>query len=130
MAKMLTDASVKMGVFLPVENQRPHRLAAGKYLALKVEAEDGGSERWLLFTEKEAIALRPVGGGSWRDSLKAGRLYPISIFGKTGYLLVAKLGELVNTLFITEAMIQRALDRAARNPEDVPKMSRLADMMD
>ena len=136
MAKQLDDTPVKMGTFIPVENQNPHRLAAKKYLALKVEDEDGKNERWLLLTQGEVKSVRVRVSPGLTSVLKAGRLYEIplpknlNLNTKTQYL-VRLDGLLTDGIYVvSSSFLAQGEERAKKNPEDVPKQGWLSDLKD
>ena len=53
MAKMLYDITPKMGRVIPVENLKKKWNEVVEYLSLKIEDEDGGKERYIMFTVNE-----------------------------------------------------------------------------
>lgn len=143
MAEHLNNRKIEMGVALPVKNQQPAFGAAAKYYALKVECEGGDPEYWLLFTEKELYSLPLRKGSSWSKDLKLGRLFELSLPGKDsstpsfGQFLCRIKRPVRGTEEYEEVLVWAsgkkmnvALERAKRNPEDIPKQSWLQDMMD
>lgn len=135
MAYLLTDDEVKMGHVLEVGNQERNWQEASIYLALKVEEEDGEGERWLLFTGNEIHSRPVVGLGTLATQMKLGRLYPFAFGGRDRKACrvqrTARSGEREQVVLVfNSADIERARERAERNPEDVPKQSWLADKLD
>lgn len=143
MAEHLNNRKIEMGVVLPVKNQQPVFGAAAEYYALKVECESGDPEYWLLFTEHELYSIPVRKGSNWSDKLKLGRLHELSVPGKDSstphfgrYLCRIKrpvrgseeYEEVL--LWASGKRMNVALERAKRNPEDVPKQSWFQDMMD
>ena len=129
MAKQLDNEKVKMGNLIKVENlDRKHNRETYTHYAMKVEDENGDNERWLLFTEKQVMGVSKM-LSRVSSFLKAGRLYPSVRNGKTSYYVkVANRNNEVWT--VTERLLKTAEDRALRHSEDIPKQSRLADLMD
>lgn len=53
MAKLLYDITPKMGRVIPVVNLKKKWNEIGEYLSLKIEDQDGGNERYIMFTVNE-----------------------------------------------------------------------------
>lgn len=120
---------ISLGKVVKVNNTNPKFGSAEFYYALKIEDYNGGNERIILLTEKELYS-RPV-FELWDKgkSLKAGRLYDLSVsFLKPQWKLVkiARPAEYKGqreevVIAVTQKMIEEWEKRAKDNPEDLPK---------
>lgn len=120
---------ISLGKVVKVKNTNPKFGSAEFYYALKIEDYDGRNERIVLLTEKEFYG-RPV-FELWDKgkSLKAGRLYDLSVsFLKPQWKLVkitrpaeykGQREEVI--IAVTQKMIEEWEKRAKDNPEDLPK---------
>lgn len=109
------------------------------YHIVKLEEQDGKDEFWCLFTEREVRAITPCMLNDDKQH-KVGRLYYKHTIGKTtrSFLTLMLQGQRTdNTItytkmhvVITEALVKRGRNRAARNLEDIPKQSWLANLID
>lgn len=122
---------VKMGRVFLVENKNKTASSNANYIAVQVEKENGKGETCLLFTLNEWSTSPIV---DTKIPLKDGRLYFFAEGETNGYLL--KTTEQYNDEWmtvirkLTERKIDRAYDRALRNPEDLTKKSWFEDLLD
>lgn len=129
MAKQLTDAKVLMGNVIPVENLK-HRFGENlNYLAVKTEDESGDNEEWLLFTKKE-LERTVLDMGGLTALMKPGRVYRYNVGKRRSFVVRLVFNGCPQTVLIGKSIVERARKRASRNPEDIPKQSKLADMLD
>lgn len=118
----------KMGIIYRVANGGRRLGEPEEYFALNVEANDGGSERWLLFTEKE---LERVSRMDTEMDAKRGRLVLCCRKGGPLQWLVKaeQDGESI-WLRIGKGLLAKAERRAIINEGDCPKKSWLEDLAD
>lgn len=125
---MAKRPSVRNGNLIKVANTRKAPAANDTYLMTYIEDLDGGNERPALLTFREfntaARAELPFG-------MVKGRLYPVVVGRRSlsAVLLVTADGGR-HTLLLPAAAIARWEARARRNPEDIPRKSLIADLLD
>ena len=129
MALKLTNDKVLMGKVLPVFNLGKRKLESEKYFAVKIEDESGKKEEWLLFTEKE-LERTTIDMGYITEMWKPGRVHPHNIGGKKSYAVKLLVDNGVKTVLIGQSYLDRARERAKKNPEDIPSQSAIADLLD
>jgi hypothetical protein len=133
MAKVLDNFRIKMGRLVRVANLSPRFGQNEVMYALNVEDQDGGNERWLLFTELEICKLSEVSGITLH---KPGRLYYHHKIGKRGrsLLCMMKYGGAVGfhrwNVALPDSLLKRAEKRAQENPEDIPEKSKIVGLLD
>jgi hypothetical protein len=136
---------------IEVENKNPKLNAALKYNHVRIEFPDG-CERSLLFTDNEVkkaiytaiqnvedlptygwlreTFLEPLIPDSIADLQKMTNTnaYP-SAAKKYNHIIIVIANTSVNLLF-TDNVLKRALKRAENNPEDLPSVSWIIDLLD
>ena len=130
MVLKLTKDKVAMGTILPVQNLGKKINENLKYFALKIEDEDGKKEEWLLFTEKEINQRSELDMGYITDMWKPGRIHPHNVGKQKSYAVKILLESTPKTILIGKSVLETARKRAKRNPEDIPRQSRLSDLLD
>ena len=129
MAKQLTNDKVLMGNVLPVQNLKQKFGENTNYLAVKTEDESGIHEEWLLFTKKE-LERTVLDIGGLTVLMKPGRVYHYNVGKRKSFIVKLVFNGCPQTVVIGRSIIERARKRAGRNPEDIPRQSKLADMLD
>ena len=137
MAKKLDDTKVKMGNLIPVDNTGRKFGEAHDYYAVKLEDYTGKKENWYLFTGAEISKMSKV---DVLDSteMKLGRMYLRHKHLKSARSYVKlnvpsnrkATGLITFVTLLSDNVLARGLDRAKRNPEDIPEMSWLEDLKD
>ena len=133
MAELKTDDRVCMGQLIPVGE-----IGGQECFALKVEDSSGDNEQWLLFTRGELFNCSKLEIPSITESWKKGRMFQHRMYTyRIGHSFLAVRVSWPKTwalsdevLLLTSELFKRALSRTAKNPEYVPKMSYLADLLD
>lgn len=128
MAEQLDREKVRMGNMILMRNEKRRTNENSEYFALKVENEDGGRERWLLLTRTECARLARF-SGSLVNAMKPGRLY--AACDRRGPLYLVRIGNWKESAVrISTYWLARMEARARKNPEDLPKQGKLADLLD
>ena len=123
-------AKAKMGIWYEVPNTNRRNGENEKYMAIKVEWENGTHERWLMFTKNEwekipmILIYTPKIGGL---KMKCGRLFACSKDAKNQYVMNTDNGAI---MLITKCKLEKAEARAIRNQEDKPNQNWLDDILD
>ena len=141
MAVQLTNDSIKMGYVLPVANMGMKSKELPKYYALKIEDEDGGNERWILLSFNDLISRQILHLDGF--SPKLGKKLKFSIGSKEYQFINVHLCEDTKfkngvelksgdnvILTFTDYIINRGLNRASKNQEDIPNQSLWNDLKD
>lgn len=130
MAKQLDKRKVRMGSLILMENTKRKATETKTHYALKVEDEDGGNERWLLFREKW-LGMETLVSRGLADKMKAGRLYKATRNEKTVSLCrICDQYDGALIIVLTERRLKMAEERAKKHPEDIPVQGKLSDLMD
>lgn len=139
MAKLLSDAPVKMGSFIKVANTKvKSAFESSAYYAVKLEDQSGGDEAWYLFTGKDIEGLSVVAMKSGFDGMKPGRLYYTHRVGRgpeASFVLLyrgatRKSAGTPAVYRIGAGALAKGRKRAEKNKEDIPKQSWLKDLLD
>lgn len=105
----------KMGIWYEVPNPHRRNAEGEKYMAIKVEHENGTRKRWLMFTMREweklpmVLIYTPNTGGL---KMKCGRLFACCKDGRNQYIMNTDHGGI---MLITRSKLERAEARAIRN---------------
>lgn len=128
---MSKESKIRMGAFVRVDNKDRQLAACKYYYALKIEDNGGDNERWLLFTEREKCALRSVGMNTYAK-VKPGRIMAELATSRTAVYFIPVIDEHdnISVLQFPKSVVKLASERAVANPEDIPKMSFLQDLLD
>jgi hypothetical protein len=150
------DVKVTSGKLIKVRNQKRAVLTNAKnwYYALWIEDHDGRNERCIMLTQREfegpanravkneedcilvgsdsALRLEKV---LWDEPGKSVRVYNKDRThwkaNKTYIAIIVEHSDgCQQCLLFTDYELQRAENRATRNPEDIPKKGWLADLLD
>lgn len=134
MAKQIDNEKVKMGNLIKVENlNRKAPNATLIHYALKIEDSDGGNERWILFTERQKMAISKIVSCEISELMKPGRIYKGVKQSGQKPVALCRIGNLnggFEIWILTSKQIATAERRAKCNPEDIPKQSKLSDLLD
>lgn len=131
MAEKIDDFKTVLGQMIMVKNKEKIATANDKYISIHVEDEDGKNERCLLFTETEISDMEKINMDFLKKNMVQGRLYKANIDKKDVYLCLVKNRISIEMILrITPFKLSQAENRAAKNPEDLPKKDFLTDLMD
>ncbi len=121
MADQICDTKIRKGVGVVVSNQEPVFGAAPRYVNFYLDFPTGG--RCAMFTEREAANLfsRPEVLTGWAPP--RGKLCHAHLGGHPCWVVNLELAGVVKTVRLGVPLLNAALARAAKNPEDVTKPS-------
>ena len=100
------------------------------YYGVYIESINGKHERCMVLTEKELERTSRIVSKDLNDDIVLGRMYNATIRGTEGYIIKMSLDKEEFIVCITSAKLKVWLSRAYKNPQYIPKKSKLADMLD
>ena len=123
-------AEVKLGTLITVQNKNKQNLQNQRYIALQVEDFTGQNETCILFTEIQLADMEKIQAAWLMDSLIFGRIYPITINKRQTNMIKVNNNGIIHILRVSNTQLNRAKNRALKNPEDLTKKSMLTDLFD
>ena len=135
MAEKLDKTPVKMGYVIPMKNTKRRFAEDEMYYAIKFEDSTGKNEFWALFTDRSIAKFRPARIEDGKSEHKTGRLlYRHTVNGgrtwRTFVMLVMPGYSKPTMYAVTDNVLNSGVQRAGRNPEDLPKQGWFSDLKD
>lgn len=100
------------------------------YYGVYIESINGKHERCIVLTEKELERTSKIISRDLNSDIVLGRMYNAIIRIAEGYIIKMSLDKKEFIVCITPAKLKVWLSRAYKNPQYIPKKSKLADMLD
>lgn len=127
MSEVLNTAPVKNGQLLLVGNKEKVKNAKTLYYAIWVENIDGKNETCLFFTQTEMATLQPI-DIDFLEEMVPGRIYKCG--AKNSNVIKIVNGSSEFAIRLTKTLFNKALYRARKNEEDIPKKTFINDLLD
>lgn len=126
MAKQICNTTIRKGVGILVENQKPSPTASSRYINFYFAFPDKVGGRCVMFTEKEVASFfdRPSLIDVWDPD--RGNLYSSFIGGHRCWVVQIEWQGKTKLVRIPAGTMKGAIKRADKNPEDVTNPSWLA----
>jgi len=123
MAKQICKTAIRKGVGIIVKNTEAVFGAADKYVNFYLDFADGAPGRCVMFTPKEVAGLfsRPEIISGWEPD--RGELYSGFIGGHHCWIVNLEFGGIKKVVRLSTGLLNTAIARANKNPEDVTNPS-------